>query len=130
VNHAGAPLLVVDDDEDIREMVAMLLASAGYRVITARDGLDAMAQLQRDGRIALIVLDLMMPRMDGEQFLLTLRAGKHAHIPVVIMSGHGAAWEKARELCANGCLTKPVDLDDLMETVARLASSSAKAQPG
>jgi len=68
-----------------------------------------------------ILLDLMMPRMDGEEFLRHLRASAHAAIPVVVMSGHGAAHRKAGELSANGCLAKPIDLDELLATVRRFA---------
>ena len=121
--------MVVDDDEDIREMAKLLLESEGHRVTTAADGLDAWRQLEAGESPSLILLDLMMPRMDGEQFLHTLRASARASIPVVIMSGHSAASAVARELEANACLTKPIELEDLLEMVRRFVRAEAPSTP-
>ena len=114
-------LMVVDDDEDIREVLRLFLEIDGYRVTTAIDGLDALDQLKTRERPSLILLDLMMPRMDGERFMKTLRAGPFADIPVVIMSGHRDASDKAKELDGNCCLMKPVEFDELMDVVHRLS---------
>jgi CheY-like chemotaxis protein len=107
-------------------MVSLVLESGGYRVATATDGADALARIDRDGEIALVLLDLMMPRMDGEQFLRNHRAGAHAHVPVVIMSGHGGAWQKFTELRADGYLRKPVDLDELLGAVGRFLDGESR----
>ena len=112
-------LMVVDDDEDIREVAKLLLEIEGYRVATASDGADAWKQVNESERPSLILLDLMMPRMDGEQFIKALRASPLANIPVVIMSGQNAADDKAKELAADDCLTKPTDLEQLLRTVRR-----------
>jgi CheY-like chemotaxis protein len=120
-------VLVVDDDADIREIVRMLLEAGGYRVLTACDGLDAWEQLERSEAPALILLDLMMPRMDGEQFLQQLRSTRDAGIPVVIMSGHGVSEEKAARYAASGCLAKPIDLDDLLDVVQRIVPAPRSA---
>jgi len=112
--------MVIDDDEDIREVLRLFLEIDGYRVTTATDGLDALEQLKACERPSLILLDLMMPRMDGERFMKTLRAGAFADIPVVIMSGYREAGDKAKELDGNSCLMKPVEFDELMSTVHRL----------
>ena len=120
-------ILVVDDDDDIREMMSMALESRGYEVATARDGLDALQQVRSEAPPSLIVLDLMMPRMDGEQFLRTLRAGERERIPVVIMSGHITAESTARELHASGTLRKPVDLEELVRAVERYKQVTATA---
>jgi CheY-like chemotaxis protein len=127
---AGAPsLMIVDDDEDIREIAKLLLEGEGLRVTTATDGLDAWRQLEAGETPSLILLDLMMPRMDGEQFLQTLRASPRPGIPVVIMSGHSAAAEVARALEASACLTKPLELEDLLETVWRLVDWPERPRP-
>jgi CheY-like chemotaxis protein len=126
---ANASLMVVDDDADIREMTKLLLEVSGYRVATAADGLEAWQQLERGASPSLILLDLMMPRMDGEHFLQTLRASSRAGIPVIIMSGHNAATVKAQELEANGCLTKPVELDELLTIVARFVRPKDGEEP-
>jgi CheY-like chemotaxis protein len=119
---ADGPVMVVDDDEDIREVVKLSLEAAGYRVTTAVDGLEAWQHLGASALPSLILLDLMMPRMDGEEFIRTLRASPRANIPVVIMSGHKASDEKAEGLGANACLTKPVELEELLATVRRVVS--------
>jgi chemosensory pili system protein ChpA (sensor histidine kinase/response regulator) len=111
--------MIVDDDDDIRELGTIILQSHGYRVAAARDGLEALQKLQRQ-RVGLILLDLMMPRMDGEQFLKALRASDRADIPVVLMSGHHEASEIARKLEAAALLPKPVDIDVLLKTVHQL----------
>lgn len=122
---ADGSVMVVDDDEDIREIVKLSLEASGYRVTTAVDGLEAWQHLSASALPSLILLDLMMPRMDGEEFMKTLRASPQANIPVVIMSGHSASNQKAKELKANGCLTKPVDLDELLGTVRRVVLSNS-----
>jgi chemosensory pili system protein ChpA (sensor histidine kinase/response regulator) len=116
-------IMIVDDDEDIRDVVGMLLQLEGFQVATAKDGLDALEKLQAGLRPALVLLDMMMPRMDGETLLTTLRADPElARQPVAVMSGHHAARQKALELGASGCLVKPVELEDLLRLVHRFAT--------
>ncbi len=114
-------ILIIDDDADIRELMKILLESAGYRVKVAADGSDALDQLRTGARPALIILDLMMPRLDGEQFLKRIRAGRLADVPVVILSGHSVAEQKAGELHVACCLMKPVEVTDLLKTVRHFA---------
>ncbi len=114
-------ILIIDDDEDIRDVVGMLLEVEGFQVAKARDGIDALAQLQEGPLPSLILLDMMMPRMDGESFVASLRCDPNlAKIPVVVMSGHHVARQKAAELEAAGCLVKPVEMKDLLWVVQRL----------
>jgi CheY-like chemotaxis protein len=123
-----APLLmVVDDDEDIREVLKLFLEAEGYRVVTAADGRDALQQLQSHEQPSLILLDLMMPGMDGEQFMNIIRRGSFGNISVVIMSGHREAANKVIELNANCSLMKPVEYDDLMAVVHRFAPTGQVA---
>ena len=119
-------ILIVEDDADIRELMKIFLEADGYRVNLAADGLDAFEELQSGPRPALILLDLMMPRMDGEQFLKKLRGSRFADVPVIIMSGHSAAEKKAGELNAASCLMKPVEVDQLLKTVRQFALSGLK----
>src|SRR5262245_11996299 len=99
-------ILIVDDDQDIRDVLRFILEAQNYRVDVAVDGVDAWNQLN-DGMLpAVILLDLMLPRMDGEEFLKKLRESPYSEVPVIILSGHCAAQQKADELKANGCLTK------------------------
>ena len=117
----GDRILVVDDDEDIREVMQELLAGEGFEVDVARDGIDALAKLEVETAPPLILLDMMMPRMDGEAFLEELRARPAlANASVVVISGNAAAREKAGNLRAAGCLVKPFELDELLGLVRRL----------
>jgi CheY-like chemotaxis protein len=119
-------ILVVDDDEDIRRLVCLILASEGYEAIPASDGLEALRLLHERERPSLILLDIMMPRMDGEALVAVLNMSPDLRtIPVVIMSGHNDAQEKSRTCSARGCLVKPVDVDDLLTTVHELSASSS-----
>jgi len=120
-------VLVVDDDEDIRDLLKLFLETAGYRVDLARDGLAALERLRNGFRPNLIILDLMMPNLDGEQFLNTIRADQYSDVPVVVMSGQTAATQKARELRVASCLAKPVEIKELLNTVRRLTKAGAES---
>ncbi len=114
-------ILVVDDDPDIRETLRLLLALEGYEVDAAEDGLEGLARLRAGPRPSLILLDLMMPRLDGEGLVREMRRDPSlAEVPVVILSGHGAARCKAAELGVAGCLVKPIELEELLATIRRV----------
>ena len=113
-------VMIVEDDMDILETLAQVLESEGYHVITKTNGREALNYLQNAIPPSLILLDLMMPVMDGWQFRQEqLRSSKIASIPVVIVSADGHASQKAAVLGANDYLTKPVELETLLDTVAR-----------
>lgn len=115
-------VLVVDDDDDIRETISLVLASHGHHTVGARDGLEALQKLDGDGMPCLILLDLRMPRMNGIEFLRALRAQpQHARIPVVVLTGDSTAAGQASATGANACLTKPIDLHTLLDSVERFA---------
>jgi CheY-like chemotaxis protein len=104
----------------------IFLEATGYRVNVALDGYEALEQLQAGTKPALILLDLMMPRMDGEEFMAQMRSRRIPKTPVLIMSGHSVAERNANRLGAAGCLMKPVELDALLKAVQRLAPASSK----
>lgn len=114
----AAPLvLVVDDDPDILEAICEILAMEGYRVAQARHGAEALARVAAE-RPDLILLDLMMPVMDGAAFAEALRA-RHpgAGIPVLVISAD-ASPDRAEGLEATAFLAKPFDLETLLAQVA------------
>jgi chemosensory pili system protein ChpA (sensor histidine kinase/response regulator) len=122
----GDRILVVEDDDDIREVVEEVLSSEGYRVDVAKDGLDALGKLDGAAGPPLILLDMMMPRMDGETFLRALRDRPAlADASVVVISGNAAVREKARALQVAGCLVKPFELDELLGLIRRLGRPDA-----
>jgi CheY-like chemotaxis protein len=123
-------VLVVEDDDDIRDVIQEVLSSEGLRVDTARDGLEALRKLDGGADPPVILLDMMMPNMDGETFLHTVRNKPGlADVPVVVMSGNAAARECARDLNAVACLVKPFELEDLLEIVHRFAAAEEE-RPG
>jgi CheY-like chemotaxis protein len=116
-------VVVVDDDQDIREIVAMALGEIGYGVVGLCDGLIALEWLRSHPRPALILLDLMMPRLSGADFMRAHDSDERlAAVPVVIMSGDGGGCEAAAFPGARDCLRKPMDLDDLIAAVERFAA--------
>ena len=118
-------ILVVDDDADIRAILGMVLTAEGHEVETAADGLAGLARLRGGPRPALILLDLMMPQLDGEGFLRELRSDpRTAGVPVVILSGHPAGGRMASDLGA-GFLAKPVELVELLGAVQRAGAPPA-----
>jgi len=121
-------ILLVEDDRDIRETIADALEDAGYAVEGAVDGLDALERLRSAKRLPkLILLDLMMPRMNGVQFCEEKRkVPEWAPIPIVVLSADAQAKQKTEACSVASYLKKPVKLNALYETVASaLAGASA-----
>ena len=115
-----ATVLVIEDDPDIREIERAVLGCAGHAVITASNGLTALQVLERQ-RPCVILLDLMMPVMDGFTFLLErAKRAMLRQVPVLCVSAGGDHLiQRALDLGADDCLTKPTDLDDLCGRVAQ-----------
>jgi CheY-like chemotaxis protein len=120
-----APLvLVVDDDPDILEAICDILEGEGYGVARARHGAEALERL-RERRPDLILLDLMMPVMDGLAFAHALRERRlDPEIPIVVISADGNP-QKAASIGARGFLAKPFDIDALLAHVASAADRAA-----
>jgi CheY-like chemotaxis protein len=113
-------ILVVEDDLATREALNLILSAEGYCVCTAADGVDALDQLRGGARPGLILLDLMMPLMDGWQFRQEqLRDSRLADIPVIVCSAAGRVGQRAANLHALAYLDKPVDPSVLLDLVRR-----------
>lgn len=118
-------ILVIEDDEGIRETLKDVLELDGYEVSTAANGLEALSLLERgDPPPCLIFLDLMMPVMNGWEFLEAIRnrTGREADIPVVVVS---AAADVADAGGRFGCrvMKKPPDIDHLLDTARRYCAA-------
>ena len=113
------PILLVEDDADSRTMLTLSLEFAGYVVVTATNGAEAY-NMARQHQPVLILLDLMMPVMTGEEFRRVQVANPEIRkIPVIILSAHHECHLIAKRLKAVGSLAKPVDLDALAAVIRR-----------
>jgi CheY-like chemotaxis protein len=110
------PILIVEDDADLREMMAQLLTIEGFRAQTVANGRAALDYLQKGDYPDLILLDLMMPVMDGWEFRRRQRADpEFAHVPVVVLSALDPT--RAADLGESTFLKKPLDFDRLLDLV-------------
>jgi two-component system chemotaxis response regulator CheY len=115
----AARILVVDDDESLRELLRMHLSSAGYEVSTAADAISAGYLVLRNPP-DLILSDVSMPHMDGFEFVAALKSDKTIpDIPVIFLTSVEEGDHRGKELGAVGYLTKPVRADRLLELVAK-----------
>ena len=114
-------VMVVEDDADALEAIAAILEDAGYDVLQARNGREALQRLTEcGGRCDLILLDLLMPVMNGWDFRRRQReTPAFADIPVFLMSAGAHLAVVRDELQAAGCVTKPVDDADILDVVKR-----------
>jgi two-component system chemotaxis response regulator CheY len=118
-------ILLVEDDVDVREALAEALSDRGYAVDTAGDGLVALQVLRGGKRPGVILLDLMMPRMDGVEFRSAQRADpKLADLPVVLLSADARMEEKARAMKVQDAIRKPIDLEQLYRVIERIGGGS------
>jgi CheY-like chemotaxis protein len=114
-------VLVVEDHADLREMLAVLLESEGFRVQTASNGKEAL-DLLKLGRPSVILLDLMMPVMSGDEFRRRqLQEPEFADVPVICMTAAHDGPQRAERLKAARYFQKPVDFDRLITAVRALA---------
>jgi CheY-like chemotaxis protein len=116
----AAPILVVDDDPELRETLGELLGEEGYDTRLAENGKRALEFLRRGGRPSLILLDLMMPEMNGWQFREEqLKDASLRDIPVVVMTASGGV--ERCDFPAQEVLLKPVGIGEIIEAVQRNA---------
>ena len=124
---AAGLALVVDDEEHVRNLVAKILTMLGFSVMTAVDGLDALEKFQSGSdQIKVVLLDLTMPRMDGEQAFLEMNR-TNPKVPVVLMSGFSEKLTLDRFATTKpaGFLAKPFDLKTVQSRVLAVTSQAA-----
>ena len=128
----GARVLVVEDDRDLSRLMAAHLASEGYDVARAREAAAAL-ELVGAGRVDVVVLDLMLPRISGDGLLVRLREREGTRdLPVIVVSAKDAVWTKVDllRLGADDYLAKPFDLDELTARIEALLRRSRLADDG
>ncbi len=120
---ARRPVLVVDDDRDIRETLSDILEQEGYPVRTAANGREALASLRAGERPGLILLDLSMPIMSGTEFRrVQLGDASLACIPTAVISAAGSLAQMLEGLGIDLVMAKPLELERLLALVARFCA--------
>ena len=120
-----AHILVVEDNDDVREMMAVTLQLEGHEVSTAVNGQDALEKLRAGDRPCVILLDLMMPVMNGWEFQRALEKDVSLQeVPVIIVSA--ATAELVEKTDAAAYLPKPLDMEELLDTVGGLCGGCAE----
>lgn len=122
-------VLIVDDDADIREMLRFALEDAGYAVLEAVDGNDALRQVEATP-VDLVVTDIIMPGKEGIETVFDLRR-KYRGLKIIAMSGGGRAGNLeflkiAKSLGADHVATKPIDVASLVDATHRLVGAKAR----
>jgi len=117
-------VLVVDDDADMAEVMEMILSEAGYRVRSARNGREAL-EVVAARKPDLVLLDMLMPVMDGWQCARELRARYGRAIPIVVVTAAEHARARAEEVGSDGVLSKPFELSLLLRLVRQHVEQAA-----
>ena len=124
----AASILIVEDDESIRELLRLHLSSAGYRVEVAADAIAAGYAVLRNPP-DLILTDISMPHMTGFEFVAALKADSSVpYIPVIFLTSIEDGDLRGKELGAVGYITKPVRADKLLSLVAQHVAAGAQPQ--
>jgi len=118
-------VLIIDDDEAIREMVQVMLEDASYKVIVAQDGVEALQKLEAT-RPDLIVTDLVMPSMNGYTFLNLLRQKQLSPIPIIVFTASTTSIQEVEQIEVAGYtyLAKPFEMDELLTKINQLLTNS------
>ena len=123
-------VLVVDDDADLRDAMVVLLETEGYDVIDASNGQDALAYLRSGAKVAVIVLDLAMPVMNGWQFLAERQNDPIlAKIPTLVVTGSIDVTKRRRELGSLPVFTKPIHFDELHAALRQALETGVVKKP-
>lgn len=125
----GPRILVIDDSSTIRRSAEIFLSQAGYSVLLAEDGFEALSRLV-EYQPVLVFCDILMPRLDGYQTCSLIRDSEHfRHLPIVLLSSRDGLFDRARGALsgASAYLTKPFTKDGLLSTVRDLLPQALPA---
>jgi twitching motility two-component system response regulator PilG len=123
--NASLKIMVIDDSSTIRRSAEIFLGQAGYQVVLAEDGFDALAKMS-DTRPALIFCDILMPRLDGYQTCALIKKSTRFHTtPVIMLSSKDGLFDRARGTLvgSDAYLTKPFTKDSLLKMVREFTAS-------
>jgi CheY-like chemotaxis protein len=122
---AGITVLLVDDDQDSVEILALFLGVCGATVRAARSGAEGLAYLDTEPRIDVLVTDCAMPGVDGIELVKAMRTRpKHSAVPAIAVSGYPEKYFESDAERFSAFILKPIDVDVLAATVKRLAASN------
>jgi CheY-like chemotaxis protein len=120
-------VLIVDDDPDLSEVLRRVLHRCGYAVQVARNGREALEALRQGQGPEVVLLDLMMPDVNGWEFRAEqLKDPELSGIPVVVFSGHGKIEQDTASIKAAANLRKPVALEDLLQVLGRVLAGEER----
>ncbi|MBK5220729.1 MAG: response regulator, partial [Thermoleophilia bacterium] len=126
--NGSARILLVDDEQSIQTLLSYPLRKDGYHVTSALDGSEALQRFE-DGRFDLVILDLMLPRLDGVEVCRQLRS--RSQVPIIMLTAKGSETDKVAglEVGADDYITKPFDTDELHARVRAALRRSSDAGP-
>jgi CheY-like chemotaxis protein len=129
-NRPPRRILLIDNDARLIEIMTLCLQNQGYGIVAARDGREAMACVQEHANLELIVLELMLPVMDGMRFLRWLRGERGADLPVLALTAadNPGVRDELETLGVSEVVLKPVRLAALLERLRRLLEQAAPDQ--
>ncbi|MBN3032597.1 MAG: response regulator [Candidatus Saganbacteria bacterium] len=125
-------ILVVDDEPDVVSLLTLLLTAQNYQVAVARDGAEALAKV-RDEKPGLVLLDVMLPEVDGYEVARVLKSDdRYRRIPIIILTAAGQERTGAPEpaVGVEGYLTKPFETAELLERIAAVLAGKGKRANG
>ncbi len=110
-------ILVIEDDPNIREVLKLALDFEGYEVVTAQNGKEGIEKLDKNPTAGLILLDLMMPVMNGWEFVDELKSRNQlGNVPIIVVSAYS---ERAKSIECSDFVLKPLELDSLLQSVKK-----------
>lgn len=122
---AKKKVLIVDDSQVVREQVRVALERHGLEIVEASDGADGMEKIAADPEIALVLLDVNMPRMNGLEMLEKVKAtDRSATLPIIMLTSEGqlSLIERAKKAGAKGWIVKPFKAEQLAATTRKILS--------
>ncbi|MGO8701321.1 MAG: response regulator [Limisphaerales bacterium] len=120
-------ILIVDDDAGVRDSLKKVLHNAGYQVVLAAGGLEAIAHVQSHA-IDLILLDIRLPNQNGWETCQHF-ARAHPSVPVIVMTGESGQFKAALSAGASALMEKPLDAERLLQVVQELLTKSMELDP-
>lgn len=119
MNQKAQKILIVDDDARNIFALSAVLKAKGYSCISSPGSMEALKLLSSNHEVGIVLLDMMMPEMDGYQMLATLRKGSNAHLPVIAVTAQAMLGDREKCLAAGAddYLSKPLDVDKLVTII-------------